>query len=365
MNNGFRKHFCFLSIVLLFLSSSCNSATNEVIEDTTNTIATTMSLAEENEIVIDTDGSTSEILASGLVRTEDTIYDAWQSRLEFNGNGNTVIPEIIVNDESILINDEYSDIYDTLVSQLEACVDKCSDEYKKMITVTRSDNRIISMRVSSGNYVDGFVLTTEGDLLNIDDIIIDRNGLVEYLKEYISSTYVGIHSEYSDDDIVNYFLNEDYSYYLDVNSLAFVFKYETQFGDAKKEIHIPYELFADYFNPRYLPGDGDMFGVYCEGIFDQLMRVDGSAPSINNIDYSYIAEDSFVGSFMVFSSVDGTKYLWINELALYWDLDYEVCECLYDISEGSFDLVNYRYINETPIPDMPTNNNEVSDFLSE
>lgn len=66
-----------------------------------------------------------------------------------------------------------------------------------------------------------------------------------------------------------------------------------------------------------------------------------------------------------FSSVDGTKYLWINELALYWDLDYEVCECLYDISEGSFDLVNYRYINETPIPDMPTNNNEVSDFLSE
>lgn len=370
------------AILLFLLLPGCNQSV-----DPSNEVATELSTTSEvkettvsNIVSDETSASYSEIddeevpFESFFENPAETKEEAWNSRLEYNGNGLTEIPDITIGDNVIEVkNETYSDLSEslnTVVSETAKIVDSLSENAFWGYNLERCDNRLISISFRSCDsdfYSSGFTFLTTGERLTFDSLVIDKEAFAKAASPFVR-TGMGTKSNVS--KLIASL--EDDAWYLNANSVVLIVN-----GDI---CYVPYREVADLIDPKYLPGDGAMLASYAHYDFEysdgsvlssDLSDINDYRNDLNsNVDVINIngstcdieLSDDHLIDVVYYRSSDGKHYLW-TLAADNWDDSYSPQINVFDITFGEFKQIYHSESDDGFSYGFPWNHiSSVSDF---
>lgn len=238
----------------------------------------------------------------------------------------------------------------------------------------RIDSELVSFyymshyTLSDATY-EGYTISCDGDIVFFEDLIIpgQMQAFTEAAEDFIDDEYRWsldgqFYTSLDIDDVYAQFEDLDNSgWFLDASSIVFIYRY--QLGDSQKDracaIHLPYDEFSEYINPRFLPGDQAMIGTYSyfdlyysedymmetipdshDGLRDYIVARDLTRLFVNNRSYNF--DNSYLSERGVCTYVrdaEGNSYLVIVQGPTYEPVEGMEYVKIYDITNGELELV--------------------------
>ena len=333
-----------IALISTILLAGCSTVKETEATSETITEVTTAEVTESETEITETE-TTVEITEpeeTGYVRTQEQIDAAWEARLDYNGSGLEEIPLMNYKGEHYSDAPEYDNIYAELT------------EIKDNIyRVTRCDNRVVSCDgfFEDGNVI-GYNYDTYGNKLELEDVIVNKSLFDYFVTDYIRNVWYPSLSDHEKRYTTLWEVMDKYEeitdeWYLTADSLIFRI-------NASVHLNISYRLFADFFNPEYLPGDGLMVALVERSGTD--LQIGSSTVTISTEiiygDASYDVESYFneYGTCIRYwvQDIDGH-----NRLVMCFSGDYDqqqVCVIL-DITEDGISLVSEDCFDNSLKPD--------------